>query len=92
MLQEGFGVAGNDLSIGAEILRRAALSQEFVKVSGRHFENDRGGFGTPHRAALDGEKSRAQQKAQPRVQHLTPCADPDLTPLARGPARRPKVC
>ena len=58
MVQEGFGVAGNDLSIGADILARAALSDEFATASGKYFDNDAGRFGEPHPDALDPEKSR----------------------------------
>ncbi|MEO1159950.1 MAG: oxidoreductase, partial [Pseudomonadota bacterium] len=57
MVQEGFGVAGNDLSIGADILARAALSDEFATASGKYFDNDAGRFGDPHPDALDPEKS-----------------------------------
>ncbi|MDO6485181.1 SDR family NAD(P)-dependent oxidoreductase [Shimia thalassica] len=53
MVKEGFGVAGNDLSIGADILMRAALSSEFDGASGAYFDNDSGGFAQPHAAALD---------------------------------------
>jgi len=53
MVREGFGVAGNDLVIGADILRRAALSDEFAEASGRYFDNDTGRFATPHPAAAD---------------------------------------
>ena len=59
MVQEGFGIAGNDLSIGAEILVRAALDEEFAAASGLYFDNDAGGFGSPHRDALDSAKSQA---------------------------------
>lgn len=45
MVQEGFGVAGNDLQIGADILTRLALSDEFADASGRYWDNDAGGFG-----------------------------------------------
>ncbi|TQV69742.1 SDR family NAD(P)-dependent oxidoreductase [Denitrobaculum tricleocarpae] len=58
MVQEGFGIAGSDLGIGADILRRAALSDEFAGASGKYFDNDRGGFGTPHHDALDEAKAR----------------------------------
>jgi len=58
MVKEGFGVAGNDLGIGAEILSRAALSDEFAAASGRYFDNDSGQFADPHPDALDPEKSR----------------------------------
>lgn len=53
MVKEGFGVAGNDLAIGADILRRAALSDEFAKASGRYFDNDSGTFAQPNPAARD---------------------------------------
>ncbi|MEL7275864.1 MAG: SDR family NAD(P)-dependent oxidoreductase [Pseudomonadota bacterium] len=53
MVQEGFGVAGNDLRIGADILCRLALDDEFAAASGRYWDNDAGGFGTTHPAAHD---------------------------------------
>jgi NAD(P)-dependent dehydrogenase (short-subunit alcohol dehydrogenase family) len=56
MVKEGFGVAGSDLSIGAEILVRAALSDEFAGASGRYFDNDQGRFAPPHPDALDSHK------------------------------------
>jgi len=57
MVKEGFGVAGNDLSIGAEILVRAALSEEFASATGQYFDNDSGRFASPHRDGLDDKKS-----------------------------------
>lgn len=57
MVKEGFGVAGNDLSIGADVLRSAALSPQFAKVSGRYFDNDSGQFSDPHPAARDTSNS-----------------------------------
>lgn len=44
MVKEGFGVAGNDLSIGADILCRAALDDAFADASGKYFDNDAGCF------------------------------------------------
>lgn len=58
MVKEGFGVAGNSLGIGADILCRAALSDEFASASGKYFDNDAGRFGEPHRDALDPVKSQ----------------------------------
>lgn len=58
MVKEGFGVAGGDLGIGAEILTRLALSDEFEDASGKYFDNDRGAFGPPHPDALDAGKSQ----------------------------------
>ncbi|MEM6959266.1 MAG: SDR family NAD(P)-dependent oxidoreductase [Myxococcota bacterium] len=48
MVREGFGVAGKDLQVGAKILVRAALSDEFASASGKYFDNDAGDFGPPH--------------------------------------------
>lgn len=45
MVKEGFGVAGNDLQIGADILCRLSLDNEFASASGRYWDNDAGGFG-----------------------------------------------
>ena len=59
MVKEGFGVAGGDLGIGAEILTRAALSEEFATASGQYFDNDSGKFAGPHRDALDARKCEA---------------------------------
>ena len=57
MVKEGFGVAGNDIRIGADILIRAALSDEFKTASGLYFDNDSGQFASPHPDALDPQKS-----------------------------------
>ena len=57
MVQEAFGVAGGDIGIGADILTRAALSEEFATATGLYFENDAGRFGPPHPDALDGTKA-----------------------------------
>ena len=53
MVKDGFGVAGNDLSIGADILVDAALGDRFADVSGAYFDNDSGAFANPHAAAQD---------------------------------------
>lgn len=63
MVKEGFGIAGNDLSIGADILYRAATDPEFASVSGRYFDNDAGAFGQPHADALDPAKVSAVMQA-----------------------------
>jgi len=57
MVKEGFGMVGNDLGIGADILTRAALSDEFAKASGQYFDNDAGRFAPPHPDGLDRLKS-----------------------------------
>ncbi|MEO0915833.1 MAG: SDR family NAD(P)-dependent oxidoreductase [Pseudomonadota bacterium] len=53
MVQDGFGVSGNDLNIGADILIDAALADRFATASGAYFDNDSGAFANPHSAALD---------------------------------------
>jgi len=58
MVKEGFGTAGRDIRIKAEILTRAALSDEFAAASGRYFDNDSGGFSSPHPDALGPRKCR----------------------------------
>jgi NAD(P)-dependent dehydrogenase (short-subunit alcohol dehydrogenase family) len=57
MVKEGFGVNGRDMRIGAEILVRAALADEFAAASGQYFDNDKGRFASPHPDALDTQKS-----------------------------------
>ena len=56
MVKDAFGAAGGDIRIGAEILSRAALSDEFAAASGKYFDNDIGRFGPPHGDALDPRK------------------------------------
>lgn len=56
MVKEAFGVAGKDISIGAELLVRAVLSDEFIGHSGEYFDNDVGDFSQPHEHARDAQK------------------------------------
>lgn len=56
MVKEAYGHAGHDLRIGADILTRAALSEEFANASGRYYDNDRNAFADPHPDALDPAK------------------------------------
>ncbi len=58
MVKEGFGVAGGDIRIGAEIVTRAALADEFQTASGQYFDNDSGKFASPHPDALDPKKNK----------------------------------
>ena len=59
MVKEGFGVAGNDLAIGADVLIRAALSDEFANSSGKYFDNDIQQFSPPHSDAGNPMKVQA---------------------------------
>ncbi|KPD10738.1 SDR family NAD(P)-dependent oxidoreductase [Phaeobacter sp. 11ANDIMAR09] len=70
MVKEGFGIAGNDLSIGVNILREAALGSSFADASGKYFDNDSGQFAQPHSAALDAAHSADVMQAIQDV--LTP--------------------
>ncbi len=58
MVKEGFGVAGADIGIGADILIRAALTDEFADASGQYYDNDNRRFADPHPDALDARKSQ----------------------------------
>ncbi|MEM9544294.1 MAG: SDR family NAD(P)-dependent oxidoreductase [Cyanobacteria bacterium P01_E01_bin.42] len=58
MVKEAFGVAGGDIRIGAEILCRAALTDEFAAASGQYFDNDSGRFASLHPDAIDPRKSQ----------------------------------
>ncbi|MEZ8788267.1 SDR family NAD(P)-dependent oxidoreductase [Vibrio splendidus] len=57
LVKDAYGVDGNDLAIGADILCRAALSDEFANASGQYFDNDSGLFKDPHADALDNTKN-----------------------------------
>ncbi len=58
MVKQAYGVDGGDLSIGAEILCKAALSDEFANASGQYFDNDIGRFAHPHPDALNPQKCK----------------------------------
>lgn len=53
MVKEAYGVPGKDLRVGADILVRAVLSDEFAGAHGRYFDNDQGRFAAPHPDATD---------------------------------------
>ena len=63
MVKSAFGIAGSDLSVGADILVRGALSDEFANAHGLYFDNDIGQFGQPHPDALNDQKVDAVMKA-----------------------------
>lgn len=58
MVKEAYGQEGHDLQIGADILCRAALSDEFANASGHYYDNDRKSFAQPHPDALDSAKNQ----------------------------------
>ncbi len=59
MVKQAFGATGKDIGIGAKILVRAALSDEFATASGQYFDNDSRQFAPPHPDALNPQKSEA---------------------------------
>ncbi len=59
MVQDAFGISGGDIGVGADILCRAALSDEFAEASGRYYDNDSKQFAQPHPDAMDAGKVRA---------------------------------
>ncbi|MBW8192864.1 SDR family NAD(P)-dependent oxidoreductase [Neiella marina] len=58
MVKDAYGVQGGDLSIGANILYRAALDDEFASASGRYYDNDAKQFAPPHVDALNDSKNQ----------------------------------
>ena len=67
MVKEGFGIAGNDMQFGVDILCRAALSDEFEAASGKYFDNDAGRFNQPHPTALDANHAQAVMTAMEAI-------------------------
>lgn len=59
MVEEAFGHSRGGVEVGASILYRAALDDEFANASGCYFDNDLGRFADPHPDALDTGKSNA---------------------------------
>ncbi|MEM8609637.1 MAG: SDR family NAD(P)-dependent oxidoreductase [Myxococcota bacterium] len=67
MVKDAYGVPGGDIGIGADILVRAALSDEFANASGLYFDNDSRRFAAPHPDALDRNKREAVVRALQEV-------------------------
>ena len=58
MVKDAYGMAGSDLRVGADILTRAALSDEFLEASGQYYDNDIAQFAQPHPDALSEQKNK----------------------------------
>ncbi|MFT6460971.1 MAG: NAD(P)-dependent dehydrogenase (short-subunit alcohol dehydrogenase family) [Maricaulis maris] len=56
MVRDAYGVAGNSIEIGVDVLVRAALDDRFERATGRYFDNDQGRFAAPHADAMDDDK------------------------------------
>lgn len=67
MVKQAYGSEGKDLNIGADVLVRAALSEEFSKVTGRYFDNDIGDWAQPHPDALNNGKCEALITAMDKI-------------------------
>lgn len=67
MVKDAYGMAGNDLGIGADILVRAALGEEFADASGRYYDNDNRRFADPHVDALNTAKN---EKLVSTIEHV----------------------
>lgn len=63
MVKQAYGMVGGDVAIGADVLRRAALADEFGEASGQYFDNDSGRFAQPHPDALDPRKTQEVVRA-----------------------------
>lgn len=59
MVKEAYGADGKDLSIGADILVRAALDDTFAQHTGQYFDNDIGNWSQPHPDALNESKNQS---------------------------------
>ena len=58
MVKEGFGIEGNNMQIGADIIGRLALDEAFADASGSYWDNDAGNF-----AHIDVVQSKEVMKA-----------------------------
>ena len=67
MVKDAYGVAGGDISQGADILVKAAISDEFAHAYGEYFDNDIEAFTSPHRDALDNDKISEVLKTMEKV-------------------------
>ena len=53
MVKEGFGIEGNDVNIGSDILARFVNDPEYSRRTGEYFDNDSGRFAPIHEAATN---------------------------------------
>lgn len=71
MVRDGFGLAGNDISIGSGILVRAALAPEFADRTGQYYDNDSKRFAVPH---ADAQNKRIRQGVVATIEELVKAA------------------
>ncbi|HAS40290.1 MAG TPA: short-chain dehydrogenase [Microscillaceae bacterium] len=53
MVQEAYGQHWSSADKGADILYQLAISTDYEGITGKYFDNDRGGFGKAHQDAYD---------------------------------------
>lgn len=53
MVRDAYGVAGNDIGAGVDVLTRAAIGDDFAGANGRYYDNDSRRFSNPHPDAVD---------------------------------------
>jgi hypothetical protein len=53
MVKDAYGIEGSDIRIGADILVRAALSDEFANASGKFYDKD-----APSHPVRDSERKK----------------------------------
>ncbi|CAH0533247.1 hypothetical protein VST7929_01111 [Vibrio stylophorae] len=70
MVKDAYGIAGSDLSVGADILYRAALGDEFATAHGQYYDNDIEAFSHPPMDALN----------EPMVRQVVASLEALLTP------------
>lgn len=58
MVKDAYGINGGDINIGADILIRASVSDEFDNANGKYFDNDIGQFALPHLDATNIDKCK----------------------------------
>jgi NAD(P)-dependent dehydrogenase (short-subunit alcohol dehydrogenase family) len=57
MVKEAYGIVGDDVQLGSDILVRATLDDAFSNAHGLYFDNDIGAFSDPHPDALNDVKA-----------------------------------
>ena len=71
MVKEGFGIAGGDLQVGADVLCDAAMGERFTSANGRYFDNDSDAFAEPHGSAADpAVRARVMQAMRRKLEAL----------------------
>ena len=48
MVKEGYGIIGNDITIGSNILVAMSLDKQFENIKGEYYDNDNNKFALPH--------------------------------------------